>query len=481
MQLIKLNDDGMNSNPFETINTYQAKVSDGTYGVSCILPRLQDIIDYEEKRRLPVQGYPRFIPHPFVAEIQKRHKQEGKAVFALQYKEAVEHLVTHFIAPEMKDFCQIEAFEATGNHYAILSVNEAYSKTVSEDIANAGIILNARKAYRIINQIAPNLAQNHVIEKLCRLEKGTLPGYTWLYNSGMAAIYAAITSFLQKGNGAVVIGSCYTDTYKIFEKLPQRFHYQPTVFLKKYEGEPFPEGTGLVFLEIPTNPLLEVENLQKIVEQAHKVGALVMVDSTIASPWHYSPFEYGADIVVHSTTKSLSGKNNHLGGVVFVNPDLGELAERIIYQPFAMDDEEAGILDQNLDYFKERVTKMEKNASKIVEYLSSHFEIEKVYYPRNLKRGNGHIISFRLKNETFLRARAFYDNCTIVTKGPSMGFEKSMVMPYSLMTRYDDTDETLAQLDLSRFLMRLSVGTENASDIIRHLANGLNAVKRLNN
>src|SRR3989344_5402586 len=105
------------------------------------------------------------------------------------------------------------------------------------------------------------------------------------------------------------------------------------------------------FLEIPTNPLLKVANLESIVRAAHNKGAVVIVDSTIASPYHFSPFEFGADIIVHSTTKSLSGKNNHMGGVLFVNPSSPDLAEKIHHSIFMVDEEEGLILEENLKSF----------------------------------------------------------------------------------------------------------------------------------
>lgn len=214
--------------------------------------------------------------------------------------------------------------------------------------------------------------------------------------------------------------------------------------------------------------------LKAIAIRAHTAGAFVLVDSTIGNPWHYSPFESGADWVVHSSSKSLSGKNNHLGGVLFANPNDQISTQEIQANSFEMDPEETLILEQNLIDFSARITKMAENAKIVAEFLEAHHQVEKIYLPQNLKNGNGHVISFILKDESEQRARVFYDHCSIETKGPSMGFEKSMLMPYALITRYFDSESTLASLGLSRYLMRLSVGTENANDIVDHLANGLN-------
>ena len=119
---------------------------------------------------------------------------------------------------------------------------------------------------------------------------------------------------------------------------------------------------------------------------------------------------------------------------------------------------------------------MAENAEKIVEYLMSNSSVAKVYYPTGLKHGNGHVVSFELINDSFETAEVFYDNCTIPIKGPSMGFEKTMLMPYSLITHYHDNNVTLAEMGLKRYLMRLSVGTEDQDAIIRDLASGFSAI-----
>jgi cystathionine beta-lyase/cystathionine gamma-synthase len=454
--------------------TYNPVASGGTYGVCSIFPTLQDIIDYEEKRRVPLQGYPRFIPHPYVVAIQQKHKKTGFEAFAVQTREAAQHVYSNYFSIDIKKDCHIESYDVKNNQYAVIHVNTQFAKQAKEEICNAGIVLNTRKANRILKSRPPPAFQYKLKKQLSSLEKGSTQTQTWCFNSGMAAIYCAVHSLLERNKGAVVIGSCYTDTYRIFNKLSEHNFFKTTLFSDSYQKEAFPQDTGLVFLEIPSNPLLKVEDLREIVKQAHTAGAIVMVDSTIATPWHFSPFEHETDVIVHSTSKSLSGKNNHMGGVLFINPGCAHLTEKIIYEPFLMDTEESEILIENLKDFQGRIIKMEENAVRIVEYLIRHNEVKKVYYPEGLIHGNGHVISFVLKDETLQHARVFYDNCTLEVKGPSMGFEKTMLMPYALMTRYFDTDDELASLGLSRYIMRLSVGTEDVDEIITHLGNGLN-------
>jgi cystathionine beta-lyase/cystathionine gamma-synthase len=114
-----------------------------------------------------------------------------------------------------------------------------------------------------------------------------------------------------------------------------------------------------------------------------------------------------------------------------------------------------------------------------VNYLKKEQNIDRVYYADGLKNGNGHVISFELKEDSFRCAEAFYDNCTLPIKGPSMGYEKSMMMPYTLITHYKYGDEYLEKIGLNKYLMRFSVGTESVDEIIGHLSNGLIAVAQL--
>lgn len=455
---------------------YTPRVVGGRYGVTCIFPTLQDIIDYEEKRRVPDQGYPRFIPHPFVVEIQQKHVRPGCEVFVVQSYEAALHIYENYLDAETKEHTDIKSFEVNGNFYGVMIVFVQYANRLRDDITNTGIVLNARKANRILHNLPPPPSPEMLYQKLSRLEKGSQPKLTYCLNSGMAAIYSSVCGLLKRDEGIVVIGSTYVDSRKIFTKLPERFSYKQTIFMQRYQGESFPEDTGLVFLEIPSNPLLYVEDLKMIVEKAHAVGALVMVDSTIATPWHFSPLVAGADIVVHSSSKSLSGRNDHLGGVLFVQPDMPQLADRINPEPFGMDEEELQILMDELADFPVRIAQMFKNAAQTAVFLSKHPEVEKVYYPEGLNNGNSHVISFELKEESLQRAAMFYDHCNIEIKAPSMGYEKTMLMPFSLVTQYNESKETLAKQSLTRYLMRLSVGTEKVEDIIGHLENGLSAL-----
>jgi cystathionine beta-lyase/cystathionine gamma-synthase len=455
---------------------YKAEMVGGTHGLTCIFPRLRDIVDYEEQKRVPEQGYPRFIPHPFVVAVQEKHRKDGYEVIAIQSPEAASFVHVNYFDSETRDNSEVRAYEKKGNRYGLIYVRPEYGKSARNSVTNTGVILNSRKAQRILENRSLEEKTDELPTQLSQLEKGSNPELTFLYTSGMAAIFSAIDGGLKKGTGALVIGNTYVDTRKIFQKLPERFSFKPTIFLNNESEIDIPDTVSVVFLEIPTNPLLEVVDLKTLVHQAHKKGAVVIVDSTIATPFHFSPFDFDVDVIIHSTSKALSGKNDHIGGVLFVNPRTPELAQKIVHWPFELDVDERIVLAENLKTFSDRIQKMEANAEKIVEYLRHNPHISKVYYPNGLKHGNGHVVSFELQDDNYKVAETFYDNCTIPIKGPSMGFQNTMLMPYSLITHYHDNNVTLADMGLKRYLMRLSVGTENSDAIIRDLASGFSAV-----
>lgn len=456
---------------------YDAEIVGGVHGVTCVFPTLQSVVDYEEKKRVPNQGYPRFIAHPFVKSIQIKEKRSSKKVIATQSLEAAKFVHSNYFDKDTKDNSWVEARNDGRNNYGLIYVDEDNVGCAISRVCNSGIILNSRKAERILNNCEPPEKSQSLPKLLSDLERESNPNLTFVYTSGMAAVYDAITSMLLPGTRAAVIGNTYVDTSKIFENLSNKSGYKPTVYFSVDDQFHLPDSTSVVFLEVPTNPLLEVADLESIVSEAHGKGASVIVDSTIASPHHYSPFEFGADIVIHSTTKSLSGKNNHMGGVLFVNPSSYKLAEKIHPSIFMIDEEESLVLEDNLRSFPERIKTMAENGRQVADYLRNIKCVSKIYYPDKLNNSNGHVISFELKDDDFKTAEAFYDNCTLFVKGPSMGYEKTMLMPYTLITHFSYSDDDLIRMGLKRHLMRLSVGTECVYETIRHLSDGFKMIK----
>ncbi|KKN39642.1 hypothetical protein LCGC14_0741470, partial [marine sediment metagenome] len=328
-------------------------------------------------------------------------------------------------------------------------------------------------------------------ERIAELEK-TSPEFCFLYPSGMVAIFSSILSLLSSKRGKIIaVGSLYVDTLRILESWPKKYDLPKPVFIRDNFIENLKNcidlNTAGVIVEIPSNPLIQLVDIGEIVRISHSKGVKVIVDNTVATPYNFNPFLYDVDIVVHSTTKFLSGKNNHIGGVLLLPGE--ELKERIEtfnkITKLKMHFNDIKVLSRNIRRFEERMEKINKNSEIVANFLNNHKLIKKVYYPslkndpyhllmrKYLKGGSG-LLSFVLKESTEDNAKKFYDNLLPpILKGPSLGSEKTLLCPYVIMAHYNDSKEELEQLGLDFYLMRISVGIEPVGKIIRSLENGL--------
>jgi cystathionine beta-lyase/cystathionine gamma-synthase len=326
-------------------------------------------------------------------------------------------------------------------------------------------------------------------KKIAALEK-TDRKNCLLYPSGMAAIFASIiTCWKPNRPKLIMLGSAYVDTLCILEKWPSRRGTLQAVFIddtndiEKLKDEVDLE-TSAIISEIPTNPLLQVPDLGKIVSIAHRKGAKLIVDSTIATPYNINPFDYETDIIVHSTTKFLNGLNNHMGGVSLTrDPEL--LSKLKKFQTLTnsyMDPEDAIVLEKNLKGFKKRMEIINKNAVKIADYLNQNPKVGKIYYPglknhpdydvakKYLPKGYSGLMSFVLKNSNRDNADAFYDNLGHpIIKGPSLGAEQTLLCPYTILAHYNDPPEKRKKMGLDLYLFRISIGIERPNNIIASL------------
>lgn len=355
---------------------------------------------------------------------------------------------------------------------------------------HTGFNLSSRKVQRIIRQKScPNFEFDHLKKKIASLEK-TDRINCLLYPSGMAAIFSSIiTCWKPNRPKMIMLGSAYVDTLCILEKWPSRRGTLQAVFIddtndiEKLKDEVDLETSAIIF-EMPTNPLLQVPDLGKIVSIAHRKGAKLIVDSTIATPYNINPFDYEVDIIVHSTTKFLNGLNNHMGGVSLTR-DPALLLKLKKFQALTnsyMDPEDAIVLEKNLKGFKRRMEIINKNAVKIADYLNQNPKVGKVYYPglknhpdydvakKYLPKGYSGLMSFVLKNSNRDNADAFYDNLGHpIIKGPSLGAEQTLLCPYTILAHYNDPPEKRKKMGLDLYLFRISIGIERPNNIIASL------------
>jgi len=502
----------------------------GYHGVTAHLDTLQAVCDYEEKKIELNTGYPRFVTHPEVRQTEQQIKDtwEAHAVLAFCSFEsalfaAVDYFFNKGISIKVESAKAQKIIETLQGMWGRLliekqqadivirgdkniefhSPQEGYILTVIGDEAagfvvlhkplleelglvrrNIGFNLSSRRAERRNKNLSipKSDALDSVKHKLIKLEESQ---NCFLLPSGMAAVFVSILSCIEPQRTKIVcIGNVYVDTLCILENWPSRKKTAISEFIldvhdKQAIQKAIDDKTAVVICEVPTNPLLDVPDINAIVSLAHSKGAKVIIDSTVATPANIHPLKLGADIVVHSTTKFLNGRNDHMGGVLFTDDiQLTKKAASIIKTAnIYMDIQDATVLNTNLDGFQRRMVVINKNGKEIAGYLRT--KAAKTYYPKKnayLKAGSG-LISFVLTNSNKERAALFYDNLTDpIIRGPSLGAEQTLLCPYTLLAHYQCTDAQLKELGLDRYLFRISVGTEPVEKIKEALQHGFDAL-----
>jgi cystathionine beta-lyase/cystathionine gamma-synthase len=368
---------------------------------------------------------------------------------------------------------------------AVLGNADRVMDRLSEQMKRRGPVLSSRAAecFEGRAQAASGDAAVRVAEALCGLEGGRK---AFLYVSGMSAITRVLDLVRSPGRSQVVaVGHLYNDTFQTLRR-------GQNLFLGVDEMDALESSVGdrtaAILTETITNPLSDVPDLEVLSRVARARGVPLIVDNTIATPANCHPFDFGADYVIHSTTKYLNGRNDHAGGAVIVrDPQLARLlADGQALLNDQMSHLEAAVLEKNLESFPHRIAQFNANAGKVATFLAGHRGAAHVFFNglpshrshavarRNL-RGPGSVISFILARNSWEGLRAFYDSRLHgIVKAPSLGSDVTLLCPYTLLTHFDDTDEELAEIGLPRFLLRVSVGCENdISPVLESLEDAL--------
>lgn len=300
-------------------------------------------------------------------------------------------------------------------------------------------------------------------EALAVMEEGTAGFAT---SSGMSAIQIALQIFPQ--GGAILAGrDLYGGSYRYFADLEKRGFYQ---FTYAYQEADFLEALNsstkytAVYLETPTNPMMQEFDIEKIARAAHQKGAVVIVDNTFYTPYLQRPLTLGADIVVHSATKYLAGHNDILAGALVTNR--ADLAEEIAYQlnttgavlaPF-----DSWLLIRSLKTFLLRMRQHEANAQKINTYLRSEPRVREVFYP-----GHGGMLTFKVAEE--VRIAEFLRQLKLISFAESLGSVETLITYPETQTHADIPEKLRRSYGLTPDVLRLSVGLEAADDLINDL------------
>lgn len=359
--------------------------------------------------------------------------------------------------------------EATG---AIMTPIYQTSTYVQEGVGN-------HKGYEYSRTLNPT---RHALEKsLAALENGS---YGACFGSGLAAI-DCIIKMLNPGDEVISTNDLYGGTYRlfrtIFEKYGIIFHFVDMTDVKTIE-EKVNANTKLIWVETPTNPMLNIIDIKAVAAVAKKAGALLGVDNTFATPYLQSPLDLGADIVMHSVTKYLGGHSDVVMGALICKD------EKLATEMYRIQNS-SGAVTAPMDSFlvlrgiKTLHLRMQRhceNGEKIAKFLANHPKVDKVYWPgfethpnhhiaKEQMRGFGGMVSFTLKGNVLEEALNIVKKVEIFALAESLGGVESLIGHPATMTHASIPKEEREKTGVVDTLIRLSIGVEDADDLIADL------------
>ncbi|MFB3161313.1 cystathionine beta-lyase [Neobacillus sp. 179-J 1A1 HS] len=322
---------------------------------------------------------------------------------------------------------------------------------------------------------------------IAELEGGTR-GFA--FSSGMAAISTAFL-LLSSGDHIVITDDVYGGTYRMVTQVLTRFGIEHTFVdmtdLEQVKAAIQP-NTKAFYVETPSNPLLKVTDIQAVCDLAKEINAITYVDNTFLTPEYQRPLELGADIVLHSATKFLSGHSDVVAGLAVVKDE--ELGKRLysLQNSFGavLGPQDAWLVLRGIKTLHVRLEQSQKSAIKIAEFLETHPLVEKVYYPglkdhpqhalqKSQAAGPGAVLSFEFKDEQALKV--FLSNVKIPVFAVSLGAVESILSYPAKMSHAAMSQDEREKRGIKNSLIRLSVGLENPDDLIHDFSQALHQVK----
>ena len=307
-----------------------------------------------------------------------------------------------------------------------------------------------------------------------------------VFSSGMSAITTTILSLVKSGDHIVITDDSYKKTLEFCRSYLKRFGVECTIVsFGDYDAleKSIKSNTRFIFSESPTNPYLNIFDLEKLQRIAKKHNVLTLIDSTFGTPFNQRPLEFGIDLVLQSATKYLAGHNDILAGAV-----LGK--NELVDQIRALHKSMGGVIDPHCCYlllrglktFPLRVARQNESAFKIAQFLEKHPCVDKVYYPfldshrhhkiaKEQMSGGGGVVTFEIKGD-LQTSKRFLDGLELCFIGPSLGGVETLITHPALVSYYDYPKKERIHLGISDTLFRLAVGIEDADDLIEDLKRG---------
>ncbi len=312
--------------------------------------------------------------------------------------------------------------------------------------------------------------------------------YCLVTASGMSAITLIMHS-LPVGSKILCGDDVYGGTNRLFNKVFQQYHqYQfvDTTNISAVEKKILEFKPQLLWLETPTNPMLKISDIKKLSELARKHHCLVVVDNTFMSPYFQNPLTLGADIVVHSMTKYINGHSDVVGGAMMLNNS--EIYQKLWFlqnsigpsqSPF-----DSWLVLRGIKTLSVRMKQHQENALLVAHFLENHPNVEKVIYPglkshpqhelaKSQMSGFGGMITFFIKGD-LAKAKKLVSTTKLFTLAESLGGVESLIEHPAIMTHASVPKNMREQLGISDTLIRISVGIEDAQDLIADLKQALN-------
>lgn len=357
------------------------------------------------------------------------------------------------------------------------------SSFVFEDAEDMRASFAEEKSKNLYSRFSnPNVTE--FTDKIAKME-GAEAGYA--FATGMAAIYSTFATLLNAGDHIVSCQSVFGSTHTLFTKYFPKWNIETTYF-KAEDSENVEKyikpNTKILYLETPTNPAIEILDLEFFGQIAKKHNLIFIVDNCFATPYLQQPIKYGADVVVHSATKLIDGQGRVLGGVAVGREDL--IREIYLFARNtgpAMSPFNAWVLSKSLETLAIRVERHCENALKVAEFLESHPNVELPKYPflpshpsyevaKKQMRLGGNIVAFEIKGG-IEGGRKFLDKIKMCSLSANLGDTRTIVTHPASTTHSKLTDEERNEVGITAGLVRCSVGLENVDDIIADLKQAL--------
>jgi methionine-gamma-lyase len=334
---------------------------------------------------------------------------------------------------------------------------------------------------------------NPTVEALENAIAGLEGGYKALgCGSGMAAIHTVFASLTSAGDHILCSAAVYGPTTTLLNTVMNKFGVEST-FVDTSNIEAVKKAvrpnTKVLYIETPGNPTLAITDIHAMAEIAHNNNAVLVVDNTFMSPALQKPFEFGADVVLHSLTKFLNGHADVVGGIVIVKDDQAYKSFRKVLNQIGgvIDPFNSFLVHRGIKTLALRMKKHCENAVIVAEYLEKHSQIKSVSYPglkshpqfeigQKQHKGPGGMITFELEGG-FEAGQVLMNSVKLCQLAVSLGGVESLIQHPASMTHYSMGKEARLAGGITEGLVRLSVGIENVNDIIADLEKGLEKVK----